>query len=538
MRMIPDQVSAGTKSNAEKELFRRLKLVEDSDWSFALHSLNLAEHVWKRVGEIDFLVVGPRGIYVLEVKGGGVSCERGIWRFTDRAGHSRRKHESPFSQARTAMFSLQKRLEESMPRGVLSGATFGYAVVFPDCDFTLESVEWSPEMVIDRGQLDRKDGVRRSLGRLASYWCGKPGSRKSLLGEAKIAEILGMLRPDFDVVPSLQHVADVADAELARLTANQFRALDAHERNPRIVFEGGAGTGKTLLAAEICRREHARGYRTLFTCRSGVMAGFVASQPGMDGVDVIPFRRIPSAEAGRYDAVVVDEAQDLLNFDDLAILDRILTRGLEDGRWFILLDSNNQRGLVGIFDQEAMDYLQSFRPADLILNDNCRNTREIVLRTQAMTGADVGVSTAGTGPDVECIFEATPELRAAAVDRQLEALVEAGVEPAEIVLLSPLSLHESTYGRLPARWRQRIDVLNLRGLQRRPRSRFGFAMIADFKGLESRFILLADIGMKEHELDLPALYVGMTRARIGLWIVLDESIRGKLPAMLDERVKG
>ena len=98
MRMIPDQVSPATKSNAEKELFRRLKLVEGTDWSFALHSLNLAEHVWKRVGEIDFLVVGPRGIYVLEVKGGGVSCERGIWRFTDRAGYSHRKREGPLAR--------------------------------------------------------------------------------------------------------------------------------------------------------------------------------------------------------------------------------------------------------------------------------------------------------------------------------------------------------------------------------------------------------------------------------------------------------
>ena len=43
--------------------------------------------------------------------------------------------------------------------------------------------------------------------------------------------------------------------------------------------------------------------------------------------------------------------------------------------------------------------------------------------------------------------------------------------------------------------------------------------------------------MKEQELDLPALYVGMTRARISLWIVLDESFRGKLPATLHERVK-
>jgi hypothetical protein len=531
MRMIPDQVSPTTKSNAEKEVFRRLKLLDDSDWSFVLHSLNLAEHVWKRVGEIDFLIVGPRGIYVLEVKGGGVSCEGGVWRFTDRFGHSHRKRESPFAQARTAMFSLQKSLEDAVRTGLLSRVTFGYAVVLTDCDFTTESVEWSPEMVIDRRQLERKDGIRRSLGRLASYWRAKPGSRNGLLGEAELDEILRLLRPEFDVVPSLQYVAAAADAELARLTTNQYRALDAHVRNARIVFEGGAGTGKTLLAAEICRRERDGGSRILFTCRSGVIAGFVAAQPNMNDVEVIPFERISSAEVEKYDAVVVDEAQDLVNFDDLAVLDRILVGGLEDGRWFILLDSNNQRGLVGSFDGDAMDYLRSFRPVDLILNDNCRNTREIVARTQTMTGADVGVSAAGTGPEVEVVFGATPQLRTAAVDIQFETLARAGVEAADIVLLSPLSLQESTFGRLPARWRQRIDILDLQGIQRRPRSRFGFARTADFKGLESRFVLLADVSMKGQNLDLATLYVGMTRARIGLWIVLDERFRELSPTL-------
>jgi hypothetical protein len=252
----------------------------------------------------------------------------------------------------------------------------------------------------------------------------------------------------------------------------------------------------------------------------------------MNGLDVIPFDRIPSSEADRYDTLVVDEAQDLINFNDLAVLDRILAGGLEDGRWFVLLDGNNQRGLVGSFDEDAMDYLRSFRPVDLILNDNCRNTREIISRTQEMTGADVGVSTAGTGPEVEVVFGATPGLRTAAVGRHLEALVGAGVDPADIVLLSPLAFQESTFERLPARWRQRIDILDLRGLQRRPGSRLGFATTADFKGLESRFVLLADIGMKGENLDLPSLYVGMTRARIGLWLVLDERFRGMLSLAL------
>ena len=324
----------------------------------------------------------------------------------------------------------------------------------------------------------------------------------------------------------------MADAELARLTLNQYRALDAHARNPRIIFEGGAGTGKTLLAAEIGRRERDHGSRTLFTCRSGIIAGFVGSQPDMEGVEVLPFGRISRSEDGRYDSVVVDEAQNLVNFEDLARLDQVLQGGLENGRWFILLDSNNQRGLVGSFDEDAMEYLRSFRPVDLILNDNCRNTREIVSRTQEMTGADIGISTAGTGPEVEVVYAATPELRAAAVGAHLEALLRAGVEPDDIVLLSPLTFHESLFGCLSTGWRNRIDILDLRGLRSRPGSRLGFATTTDFKGLESRFVLLADVAVKDQRLDLPALYVGMTRARVGLWIVLDEHVKEVISAAL------
>src|SRR5258708_37533151 len=117
MRMIPHQVSSSTQSDAEKALFRRLRLVDDSDWSLALHSLNLAEHVWKRVGEIDFLLVGSRGIYVLEVKGGHVSRSQGVWRFTHRVGPVPRTRGGAFRPAPTAMVSPpQKTLAAGPPR--------------------------------------------------------------------------------------------------------------------------------------------------------------------------------------------------------------------------------------------------------------------------------------------------------------------------------------------------------------------------------------------------------------------------------------
>lgn len=533
VRMIPDQISHTTQSNAERQLFRWLSLIEDPGWSYALHSLNLAEHSRKRVGEIDFLLVGSRGIYVLEVKGGRVAQERGVWRFTDRHGKFHRKRESPFSQAKTAMFALQEKLEEMAPSQLLRRAPFGFAVVFPDQDFDTQSVEWDPEMVIDRGALQRRDGLRRALGRMTSYWKAKPGGRDVPLSQEAVADILQYLRPDFDVVPTLASVSAAAEAELAQLTANQYRALDSNSRNPRIIFEGGAGTGKTVLAAEIARRERNRGNRTLYTCHSSVITGFVAQQPDMDGIQAVPLQRISADQGVQFDSIVLDEGQDAINFDDLNRLDQVLAGGLDEGRWFILLDSNNQRGLVGSYDPQGMDYLLSFRPTEVILGDNCRNTRQIVQQTQSLTGADTGISSAGTGPEVQVAYADTPVQAAAAAADYLNRLDADGVPPCEITLLSGVRLPDSTFERLPARWRQRIDVLDLNRVMTRSPSRIGFATIADFKGLESRFVLLADIGSPGQASYLSNLYVGMTRARVGLWIALDGKLRGEHPGMPD-----
>ena len=537
MRMIPDQVSPATQSNAERQLFRWLSLLDDPDWSYALHSLNLAEHPWKRMGEIDFLLVGPRGIYVLEVKGGHVSRGEGVWEFTNRSGRVNRKRESPFSQAKTAMFAVQKKLEKLMPRELLSYVTFGYAVVFPDLDFDIESVEWDREMVINRGDLDRKDGVRRSLGRMSAYWKAKPGGRNVPPDAETINAILTYLRPDFDVVPTLSHVSATAEAELAQLTANQYRALDANSRNPRIIFEGGAGTGKTVLAVEIARRERNRGNRPLYTCRSSVMTGFVAGQSDMSDIAVLPLQRLPAGRGIRYDSIVLDEGQDAINFDDLAVIDQVLEGGLDEGRWFILLDSNNQRGLVGSYEPDAMNYLRSFRPAEVILTDNCRNTRQIVLQTQVRTGADTGVSAAGTGLEVEAVYVNSPVQAAATAADYLNRLELDGVSAGDITLLSGVGLKDSIFERLPAHWRRRIDVLDLNRVTARSASRVGFATIAEFKGLESRFVLLSDVGLPGQAGYMSNLYVGMTRARVGLWLVLDEQIRGEHnPDLLKGRV--
>ena len=69
MKLIPNSPCVET-TGTERRVFSLLRNV---DWGgvtgFALHSLNLAEHEYQRWGEIDFLVVGTKGLIAIEVKG-------------------------------------------------------------------------------------------------------------------------------------------------------------------------------------------------------------------------------------------------------------------------------------------------------------------------------------------------------------------------------------------------------------------------------------------------------------------------------------
>ena len=105
--MIPSSVLK-FNSTAEKRVFEMLAQINFGPADIALHSLNIAEHSYKRWGEIDFLLLTRRGILALEVKGGRVACRNGLWEYTNREGKTTRKRESPASQAASAYFALEK----------------------------------------------------------------------------------------------------------------------------------------------------------------------------------------------------------------------------------------------------------------------------------------------------------------------------------------------------------------------------------------------------------------------------------------------
>lgn len=529
MRLIPPEISARQPSPAEKRLHRLLREVHLPD-HMALHSLNLAEHEYKRCGEIDFVVLGPTGLLVLEVKGGRVACRDGIWVFTDRYGKEHRRDEGPFAQARSAAFSLQKRLTSMLPASAMRHVGLGWGVMIPDQPFTETSVEWSSEEVLDEQRCATPIALQRSLERLIRYWQAKDPQKRRLT-DAEVAALRDALRPDFDRVPSLRHRAAEVDSQLSELTGSQYRLLDAVDRNERLLCEGGAGTGKTLLAAEVGRRELAAGRSVLITCRSEVLARFIADQPGLDThtCTVAPFDRLPAPPDDGWQTLVVDEAQDVMNLDDLARLDAVVARGLTGGRWRFFLDLNNQSGVLGRFDPEAVAMVDECGPSRVDLTDNCRNTRDIVTQVRLVTGADVGVTEAGAGVPVLYRYWDHQEDQASELATHLERLLEEGEEPRHISILGTTPLEESCIPALPAGLRARIVTVDGPSVLTPPKNRIAYSQIRDFKGLENRYICI--IGLRtltETEEVRKELYVGMTRARASLWIGLHRQLRTQM----------
>jgi len=518
MRMIPSE-PLHTDSYAEKRVFDQLRASfsgsDQTGW-FAMHSLNLPRHEYKRFGEIDFIVCGPDGVFVLEVKGGGVSCRDGVWETRNRFGEANRLKESPFKQAEGAMHGLMKKLPQALHRVFVSG----YGIVMPDVDNLPGSAEWDRAVLADAKDFKQ---FEKWLTRLIRHWREKD-TRTPQATSDQLRQLRQHLRPDFEAVVPLHVTAGEVESRIARLTEDQLRLIDAVEANDRVICSGGAGTGKTMLGLELAKRWTAAGMTVAMTCHSPWLKSFLERNP-LVGLTVCLSDSIHLAARrsgiDKFDALIVDEGQDILNLESLSKLDMCLKDGLDKGRWCFFHDINNQSGLCGAYVPDAYEYLQSISPTKIPLRTNCRNSLPILDRIQSALQADVGNSGVGDGPSVRESFANDRQEAIRIIEHELETLTEKeGFVYGDIVILSHLPFPDSLASSLSLRWQKAISILDGASPLNSTRQSIGFAQIPDFKGLESEVIVLIDLPAPGSRADLRSLhYVGMSRARAVLSMI-------------------
>ena len=576
--MIPAQIDEAVESSAERRIFDLLEHDPDTAGWTVIHSLGLARRPTGPYGEIDFVVIVPgEGIVCLEVKGGRVSCRDGIWRTMDRYGRSTDLKKSPFAQARESMFVLRRAIADHFGRASPEATCpIGSAVVFPDVACPPDSPEFERSDVIDAEDLRRpvSSSIRRVVeSRLRQF---QQRSGEPLPTASQIRSLVGYLRPSFDLVVARSVSLGRTEERLLSLTGEQYDRLDELAANPRCLFEGAAGTGKTLLALEYARRADRAGQRVLFVCFNRLLGDWLARQTEGTGIaagswhrtlrgivtassvgeefleherhaiegddftglfdELYPFYgEIALEEMERpFDVLVMDEAQDLFRRTTLDLANRAIRGGLAGGTWGIFGDFTGQV-LYGAASGSAVDlsdYCEYFVRARLTLN--CRNTRAIAEEAAAFGGFNRPPFRLGheAGLPVERRYWRTRSGLEKTLGETIDRLAKGGVGADEVIVLSPRRLENSALA--PFEELNGIPLVDCSRSLDAPADSLRFSTIHSFKGLESRVVIVVDIEDVEDQMVQSLLYVGLSRARALLILVAHEDAR----TAIDARIRG
>ena len=523
MQMIPS-IPYSTPSNAERKVFAKLEAALPQSGFTAYHSLNLPDHPYKRFGEIDFLLCGPEGLFVLEVKGGRVQCDESRrWHFVNRYGRETIKQESPFAQAESALHGFRKKLERHFSISEIKRFAIGYGVVLPDCDLQ-PGAEWNRQTYANAADMLN---FSQWLEAFIRYWRKKQGhTRAATTPDAETLKAVKVfIRPRFEAIVPLYIQTSQAEEQICSLTESQLNLIDMVSDNPRILCAGGAGTGKTFLAMELARRWTAGGEPVLLACHSPWLKCFLESRFDIPNLTVstpaslaVLARR---SGVARYSALIADEGQDLLNWKDLEAVEPFVEGGFENGRWCMFYDINNQSNLFGGIDPETLGLLEQSGAVKFRLTHNVRNTKTILDTIKSRLRADMGIDSVGAGPKV-CEYHAMNEEEAVSLlVKEIErVIVKGGLSADQVTILSPHSWSESVGSLLPDKLASSIAILDEYAARQFPPDKLSFGEIAAFKGMENEAVIVVDLPKPLPETDDHVLhYVGMSRARALLSVI-------------------
>lgn len=594
-RMIPPNIALEIRSSGERLIFELFeKDPQTKNW-IVLHSLCLAKHTKRLYGEIDFLVLAPDfGIFCLEVKSGDVKREEGIWKFRNRFGETTSSSRGPFQQVQEAMFTLMTAIRDKYGENSrLTRFLYGYGVMFPHILFRVNDLDYERWQVYDRDS--RRQPISEYIRQLSintrkkvekCHWFHEV---ESLPNKTDTDTLLSFLRGDFERIVSPKDALDDVERQIDQYTSEQYVCLDQLRANPRCLFQGAAGTGKTMIALESIRRGLFEKKRILMTCFNRRLGNWLALQfvkykkednllagsfhrllaritsnirsdiPSDQTTDeylrfTLPITVLEAVDRGiiePFDKIVIDEGQDLIVPEYLDVFDALLKGGFSGGNWEIYADFERQAIFKKVSAVEMVKMLES--RANFIkfkLMVNCRNTKTIAEETSILSGFDSPPLTRSqiNGPPVGYFFYSDQNNQGNKLESVILSLLKQGINSRNISILSPRVWENSCVSKLNQQRLHklyRVTVTEPDSNMEQPSvislpegsGNIGFSTIHGFKGLENSYVILTDINKIDDDEFRSVLYVGMSRARVGLFVLIDETARSEYGVLLKRGLK-
>ena len=490
----------------------------------------------QRDAETDIVLLHHRyGIGIIEVKGGEISLDHGVWVGTQK---------DPEAQLRKNAYGLQRILAAETRERYLHVFS---AICLPNVTAIKDRRPsgLNESQLILAAQLD--DTLETILTMFSTPYCSAP------LAPDTLQAILDYLLPTAEFVYQADGVGRYIRRELDVICDTQVDALSCLDAHTRVFISGRAGTGKTYLATTWARtglyaEEGESPKRVLLTCYNDPLAQRLKTQLGtmisngeddepvlvvgaflrtvttLEGMPPITIREGDTAFwteelpahilrhwdkiTQRFDRIIVDEAQDF-SPAWIGLLESLLDPD-GDGKFFLLGDMHQEVMARGFsVPSIAAGWVHGE------LRHNVRNSRDIARLARRFLDGSVASPGLPTSEELlGVVAEKATEVVAGVADC-LARLRDVDVHPRDVLVVAG----DGTTRDLLR------DELRLGIVDDPDRTTPACETALRAKGLEYAAVIVAvgSKGMREND-----LYVAVTRAVNRLYVVAPNELLARL----------
>ena len=526
-------------SPGELDLLKKFYECKDyADWTI-IYSLHLKDHIVQSLGEADMVIAIPSvGFLVVEVKhhkNGSFNNITGDWKL----GQDEPTKKSPFLQLEENRISFQKKIKETFP--TLKKVFCWELLVFTRIKKIDSQFEFNREDYVnyDDFKLEGKEFLDLFTKRLVKQ---KDLSKPSLsfidpnAPDRSQINLFNQIRKsiEFEMSPNMRK--EILTKDLKKVfTQHQLYVYNHMKNNSQLLIEGPSGTGKTLLAIEAAKQANENKRRSLFLCFNALLGDhlkrelsefehieaftkleffkkLIGDKGKIEKDENLYFKNLTKLvlewliknenEFSKFDQIILDEAQDILDEETIDIFDLILKGGIKNGRFAFFGDFDFQnvqnRELINI-----EKFKKNYKPVFTTLNENCRNMPDMIATAKFYCKYDPYSRVLRHDEDSDPIIEGydndTDLLKK--LERVLEILISQKFKFDEITVLTFKSRDKSIFKDYKS---EKFNNFNLI-------KKINVKTIREFKGMENNAIVIVELEKLETEIDRQLLHIAMTR---------------------------